>query len=105
MLLQNIINTLHKYKLVYQREGFNIVGLFGSFAKATENDFSDIDLAYSLEYNKFNKKYSDGFSKLIRIEAIKKELENEFHKKVDLVSLNSANKAFLENIKKDLIYV
>lgn len=105
MNIETIIETLSKYKNLYANEGFSIVGIFGSCAKGTDNKFSDIDIAYSLEHKKFSQIYSDGFSKLLRIEDIKKELEKVFHKKVDLVSLNSSNKEFIKQIKKELIYV
>jgi predicted nucleotidyltransferase len=105
MNITNAIKTLSKYKNIYAKEGFNIVGIFGSCAKGSDNKFSDIDLAYNLEYQKFNENYADGFSKLLRIEDIKKELEKVFHKKVDLVSLNSNNQEFINQIKKEMIYV
>lgn len=105
MYLQTIVETLSKYKNLYEKEGFRIVGIFGSCARGTDNKFSDIDLAYSLEHQKFSQNYQDGFSKLLRIEDIKKELEKVFHRKVDLVSLNSNNKDLIEQIKKELIYV
>ncbi len=105
MNLETLIATLSKYKKLYANEGFSIVGIFGSCARGTDNKFSDIDLAYSLEHQKFSENYSDGFSKLLRIDAIKKELEKVFHKKIDLVSLNSSNKELIEQIKKELIYV
>lgn len=105
MNLETIIEILSKYKNIYANEGFSIVGIFGSCARGTDNKFSDIDLAYSLEHQKFSEKYSDGFSKLLRIEDIKKELEKAFHRKIDLVSLNSSNKELIEQIKKELVYV
>jgi predicted nucleotidyltransferase len=58
-----------------------------------------------LEYDTFSKKYIDGFSKILRLEEIRKSLEKRFQKKVDLVSLNSSNKNFIEHIKKEMIYV
>ncbi|MDD2652919.1 MAG: nucleotidyltransferase domain-containing protein [Sulfurimonas sp.] len=105
MNITNTVETLSKYKNIYAKEGFNIVGIFGSCARGSDNKFSDIDLAYSLEYQKFSQKYQDGFSKLLRIEDIKNELEKVFQRKVDLVSLNSSNKELIEHIKKELIYV
>ena len=105
MNLITLTNILSEYKNLYADEGFNIVGIFGSCARGTDNQFSDIDLAYDLEHQKFSEKYNDGFSKLLRIDAIKNELEKVFHKKIDLVSLNSSNKELIEEIKKELIYV
>jgi predicted nucleotidyltransferase len=88
-----IINKLQELNSIYEKEGFFIVGLFGSYAKDEQDEFSDIDIAYKIDYDKFSKKYKDGFSKLLRIEDIKKELEKKFGKAVDLVPFNK-EKAF-----------
>jgi predicted nucleotidyltransferase len=84
-----IISTLKKIKPIYEKEGLILIGLFGSYAKDEQNNFSDIDIAYKINYNKFSTKYKDGFSKILRIEEIKQELENTFKTKVDLVPNNN----------------
>ena len=99
MRKSDIVSTLHKLKPVYQEEGFILVGLFGSYARGTQSKFSDIDIAYKLDYDKFSQRYKDGFSKLLRIEDIKKELQSLFKKPVDLVPDNN------KEILKDLINV
>ena len=99
MRRNDIVSTLHKLKPVYQEEGFILLGLFGSYARGTQNRFSDIDIVYKLDYDKFSQKYKDGFSKLLRIEDIKKELQSRFKKPVDLVPDNN------KEILKDLIKV
>ena len=69
----NILFTLKKIKPQYESEGVSLLGLFGSYATNKQTDFSDIDILYHLDYyDKFSKKYSDGFSKLIRLNEIKK---------------------------------
>ena len=72
------------------------IGLFGSYAKDTQNEFSDIDIAYRLDYNKFSQKYVDGFSKLLRIEEMKDELKKIFKKNIDFVP--DKNKKILQGI-------
>ena len=47
----------------------------------------------TMDFRKFSQKYQDGFSKLIRLDEIKKDLENQFKTKVDFVS----------DINKDLL--
>jgi len=94
-----ILKQLKKLKPTYEKEGLILLGLFGSYAKNTQTKFSDIDIAYKLDYNKFSQKYIDGFAKLLRIDDIKKELQSIFKKQVDFVP--DSNKA----IMKDLIYV
>lgn len=95
------LKKLKKLKKTYLTEGFELVGLFGSYAKGYEDDFSDIDIAYKIDHNIFFR--DNAFKKLLRIEEIKKELEINFHKKVDLVSLDSDNNQFNENVNKELI--
>jgi predicted nucleotidyltransferase len=91
-----ILHTLAKVKEKYQEEGFILLGLFGSYAKETQDQYSDIDVAYTIEYDKFSQKYKDGFSKILRIDEIRKELEKTFHTKVDLVPDN--NKKVVEGM-------
>ncbi len=99
MQKEEIVKILKKLNLKYKDEGFIIVGIFGSYARDSQTKFSDIDIAYKLDYNIFSKKYRDGFSKLIRIEDIKRELQTIFKRPVDLVP--NENKS----IMKDLINV
>ncbi len=95
----NILFTLKKIKPQYESEGVSLLGLFGSYATNKQTDFSDIDILYHLDYDKFSKKYKDGFSKLIRLDEIKKDLESQFKTKVDFVSDNN------KNLLKEAIYV
>ena len=93
-----ILNKLKELKPIYQNEGLEILGVFGSYAKETNTKYSDIDIAYKLDYDKFSKKYIGGFSKILRIDEIKDELKAIFKTEVDFVS--DSNK----KIMKDLIY-
>ena len=63
-----IIIKLKKLKPIYEKEGLILLGLFGSYAKDTQTQFSDIDIAYRLDYDKFSQKYIGGFAKLLRID-------------------------------------
>jgi predicted nucleotidyltransferase len=92
----NILSTLKKLKPIYEKEGLILLGLFGSYARDTQTKFSDIDIAYKLDYEKFSSKYKDGFSKILRIDEIKEELQNIFHTRVDLVS--NSNKSILKEL-------
>ncbi len=95
------LTPLKKFKKIYLNEGFELVGLFGSYAKGYQDDFSDIDIAYKIDHDTFFK--DNAFKKLLRIEEIKKELEQNLHKKVDLISLNGSNNRLNESINKELI--
>lgn len=100
MLNKNdIVSKLQELKPKYEQEGLIILGLFGSYTKDKQNDFSDIDIAYKLDYDKFSQKYKDGFSKLLRIDDIKSELQQTFKTKIDFVP--DSNKSLL----KDIVYV
>lgn len=99
MKKEEILNKLKELKPIYQQEGLEIVGLFGSYAKDNETEYSDIDIAYKLNYEEFSKKYVGGFSKLLRIDSIKDELKTIFKKEIDFVP--DSNKKIL----KDIIYV
>lgn len=94
-----ILSKLKKLKPKYEQEGLILLGLFGSYAKDTQTKYSDIDIAYKLDYDKFSLKYKDGFAKLLRIDDIKKELQSIFKTPIDLVP--DSNKSVL----KDLINV
>jgi uncharacterized protein len=94
-----ILSKLRELKPMYEKEGLILLGVFGSYANDTQTKFSDIDIAYKLDYEKFSKKYSDGFSKLLRIDDIREELKQTFKKPIDLVP--DSNKSIL----KDLINV
>jgi len=93
---KKILSTLKKLKPIYEKEGLILIGLFGSYAREEQDDFSDIDIAYEIDYKKFSIKYKDGFSKILRIEEIKQELEKVFKTKVDLVP--NSNKSIIDGI-------
>jgi predicted nucleotidyltransferase len=87
----DIITILKQLKPRYEREGFILLGLFGSYAKETQTPYSDIDIAYTIDYQTFSQTYKDGFSKILRIEDIKHELQEELHAPVDLVPNSNPN--------------
>ena len=91
-----ILSTLKELKPTYEKEGLILLGLFGSYAKDTQTKFSDIDIAYKLDYDKFSLKYRDGFSKLLRIDGIKSELQALFKTPIDLVP--DTNKSILNGL-------
>ncbi len=95
----DILSKLKELKPTYEKDGLILLGLFGSYAKNTQTKFSDVDVAYKLDYDKFSLKYKGGFAKLLRIEDIKKELQSIFKTPIDLVP--DSNKSIL----KDMINV
>ena len=101
----NIIAKLIDANNIFSDDGIKIIGVFGSYAKANYDKYSDIDIAYRLDKEIFSKKYKDGFSKILKIMELKDYLEKSFSKKVDLISMNSSNVEFIDKIKKEMIYV
>ncbi len=96
---EEILTILKSIKPKYEKDGLIILGIFGSVAKGTKSDFSDIDIAYHINHKKFSQNYKDGFSKVLKIESIKEELQEVLKYKVDFISDNN------HKILKDLIYV
>jgi predicted nucleotidyltransferase len=94
MKKQEIIEYLKKHKSDFkQKYGVKKIALFGSYAKDSAKESSDIDLLVEMnpEFKKF-------FS-------FKRELENAFGKEVDLSFFDSVRLLIKEKIKKELIYV
>ena len=83
----------HKDEL---REQYSLVkiGLFGSYAKGSENVESDIDLYAEFENNKFK-----------NIAGVWNYLEDAFGKKIDLFYAHENMRSSLkENIENEIIY-
>ena len=100
---QQIKNQLKKAKEDYAKEGFGILGVFGSYARGEETDKSDLDILYELN-EKFINKY-DGFSAFARLSAIKEELKALFHIDVDIAAKSGLSRTAKKYIFKDLEYV
>ena len=100
---KTIINTLQLLNKEYREKGFEFVGLFGSYARGTEDLFSDIDLTYRINHELFYK--DNAFAKLEELQKIKKELEKRFHKKVDLIPANTKNPMIQESLQREQIAI
>ncbi len=90
----NILNYLKKHKKEFKNK-FDIeaIGLFGSYARDEATTNSDIDIFVKMPPNLFD------------MVAIKEQIEEELHKKVDITREHKNMKPlFIEMIHKDLIY-
>jgi len=95
---QDILNYLKSQQDKYNNKfGIKFIGLFGSFARDEANDESDIDILYEIEKDKKFSMFS--YLKLIS------ELENNFHKKVDLVRQTTLKSQIKNYVYQDLAYV
>ena len=100
---QIILDTLHNFNNKYKGSGFKFISLFGSYARGTEDIFSDIDVTYKINHQIFYK--DNAFAQLEKIQEIKQSLENKFHKKIDLIPANTTNKIILETLEKEQIII
>lgn len=100
---ETIISDIQQLNKKYREDGFKIVSLFGSYARDSYDEYSDIDLTYKIDHNKFFK--DDAFAKLAKIEEIKNELEHRFHKKIDLIPANTTNYLLQESLQKEQAYI
>ena len=98
-----ILDTLHHFNDEHKNNGFEFVSLFGSYARGTEDIFSDIDLTYKINHKIFYK--DNAFAQLEKIQEIKKTLEKEFHKKIDLIPANTTNKIIQNTLLKEQIII
>jgi len=92
---------IEKKKLL--KEGFKIIGVFGSYATNTQTKESDIDLLYDIE-PKFIKKYS-GFEAFSKLTEIKNILQKALNKKVDIATIDNPSKTFKKYALKNILYV
>ena len=93
---EEIIKKLKKYKIEKQA-GYNFlkIGLFGSAARNSSHENSDIDII-------IEQKIPD----LFMLGTIKAELEEEFGKKIDIIRFHDGINEFLKKrINRDSIYV
>ena len=97
MLNKNeIIQTLSSFvKLNKDRYAIIRIGIFGSVARGSMNDQSDIDIVVEL-----------GKPDLFYLIGIKQDLEEKLHRPVDIVRYRDKMNAFLKKrIDKEAIYV
>lgn len=91
-----IIEQIKKKKPeLVKKYHINKIGLFGSYAKNMQRKDSDIDIVIEL-------KKQDLFDMI----GIKQDLEELFHRRVDIVSYRNNMNSFLRNrIDQEAIYV
>ena len=95
---QEIIDYLQRQQpYFYNTFGIKFVGLFGSFSRGDETKESDIDILYEIE--------KDRKLSMFKYLKVASQLENFFHKKIDLVIIDTLKPTVKEYIDKDLIYV
>ena len=95
--LNAIINHLQKNKkYLYERFGVTRIGIFGSFVQGVETSSSDIDMVVEMEKSRKN---------LHTFLELKRYLEKETARKIDLGFEHSLKPIVQESIKEQIIYV
>ncbi|WP_428737926.1 nucleotidyltransferase family protein [Sulfurimonas sp.] len=95
MTKSNILNYLKEhFSEFHSKYDVERIGLFGSYARDEATEDSDIDIAVSMS------------PKLFNIISIKEQIENDLHKKVDIVRLRPKMNSYLKDrILKDGLFV
>ena len=102
-LKEKIFTKLKELKQVYEKDGFIILGLFGSYARDEADHSSDIDILYKLDTDKFLSKYS-GFKAVNRLLEIKNEIADAFNKDVDIADISTLSKTGKKYILDEVVY-
>jgi predicted nucleotidyltransferase len=97
---EKLIVELKKAKETYEKEGIHLIGIFGSYARDEADEFSDLDILYTLDRPRFHQNHSGGFAKLVRLEEVRNELNRRLHLPIDLVPLSDR---FIDRIGEHLV--
>ena len=91
-----VIDILKKYKNENaDKYGIHAIGVFGSFARNEAKEESDVDIVLETET-----------PNLFKVVHIKEELENIFHRPVDIVRNRERMNPYLKkHIEKEAVYV
>ena len=105
MTQKELLHKLSELKPKLREEGFEILGIFGSYAREEQTSGSDVDILYTLnEPRRFTKVYG-GFGAFSKIRQTKEYLQDQLGAKVDFVDRNSLTRTGKKYILKDLIHV
>jgi uncharacterized protein len=96
MKKQQILQLLRNYKLSHaERLKIQALGVFGSVARDMAEEGSDVDIVLRISE-----------PDLFLLVGIKNDLENLFHRKVDIVTYRENMNTFLKRrIDKEAVYV
>ena len=93
---ENILNTLQSDKQILKDLHLARIGLFGSVARGTQNENSDLDFLIEFE---------DGFKNFRNFNRICDYLEVKFGENFDIVTKESLTVFIYNRILKDIKYV
>lgn len=95
MKREDILKYLSEKKPAFESEfGVKRIGLFGSYAREKDQDYSDVDIVVELEK-------PDMFALI----GLKQKIEEQLHTDVDIVRYRDRmNRSLKERIDKDAVY-
>jgi len=102
MTKEQILNYLANVKSEYQKEGFIIKALFGSYSRDEAQESSDVDVLVEAT-PEFAEYY--GFGAIERINEIQKEMSSALGVKVDLADSTGMGRTAKKFIIDRAIYV
>ena len=100
-----ILNKIATLKTELQKDGIDIIGIFGSYARGDYRENSDVDILYRLQNPQKFAKEHNGWGAFTKLVEVKEYISNKLDKKVDFVSKDSLNKVGKKFILRDLEYV
>lgn len=100
---KSILEFLESLQPQLQKEGIEALGLFGSFAKGSADNASDIDIFIKSSHI-FCKKYV-GFKAFIFLDTLRADLARHFKREVDLCDIASLNDKKLARLLDKAIWV
>lgn len=98
-----ILSFLKQIKPELKEQGIISLGLFGSIAKETNKEDSDIDIVYETS-NIFIQKHQGWAAFTYLNTHIRNKIEKHFKTHVDMSDLNSSS-PFKEKVRKEALYV
>ncbi len=103
--MQNIhmLELLKKSKSEMAKDGFLILGVFGSYARGDDTLSSDMDILYDTD-SYFFKRYG-GFGSFVKLDEIKESLAKRLQTSVDIVYKKGLPQSSLNEIEKEIFYV
>ena len=100
---EEMLQKICKFKQRYENEGFIIIGVFGSWARAEQTPGSDIDILYRVE-PAFKEKYK-GWDIFARIDEIRCEIKERLNIEVDLANIETLDEVGKHFILPEVVYV
>jgi len=103
MTENSIYHKLKTIKPNYLKDGFEILGIFGSLSSSEEKPDSDLDILYRT-MDELEETYT-GWLIFSYIDQVRQELETQFDRKVDLVDMDALNEVGRKYILAQVKYV